>query len=384
MASYKLVLRNQRVRVGYYHEGESFRISTGVKVSKDCWENERVSRKDPHYEFKNTILKDSLDSLMECVKEVRRKYTLITVDNVRTEWNKEAAEIKFTFFQYMEEYLRVKQAKLHYRTHQGYKGVMKVAKEFQEEYQMKWDIDLIDKHFYENYINFLLVKKNYMDNNIERHVRTMKTFMNYQWPDRTFKFFSYKRTRISVVWLHENEIMIIKKRKGLSKKLERVRDLLLFTISTGMRYSDTQAMIPDWVIDNSIEYVQKKTSGHADTHLTKNTKKILDKYGGTPPKISGVKYNLYLKELFTLLELDRSVKTERSVANKVKVEYVPLNEYVSSHIGRKTFITLQLIKGTPISVVMSMSGHIDYRGLLPYIGVSKKYIKDQKIVKWGF
>jgi len=44
----------------------------------------------------------------------------------------------------------------------------------------------------------------------------------------------------------------------------------------------------------------------------------------------------------------------------------PKFEFMSSHMGRRTFVTLMLEKGVPITIVQKLTQHSDLRTLLKY------------------
>jgi site-specific recombinase XerD len=46
---------------------------------------------------------------------------------------------------------------------------------------------------------------------------------------------------------------------------------------------------------------------------------------------------------------------------------VPRYELISSHVGRRTFITLSIVKGIPIPIIQSIIGHKDLKSFQKYI-----------------
>lgn len=61
-----------------------------------------------------------------------------------------------------------------------------------------------------------------------------------------------------------------------------------------------------------------------------------------------------------------------------KEEYVPFYEVLTTHVGRKSFITNSLILGIPERVVKEVSGHKDEKSFQQYVKLVESY-KAQKI-----
>jgi site-specific recombinase XerD len=87
------------------------------------------------------------------------------------------------------------------------------------------------------------------------------------------------------------------------------------------------------------------------------------------------KFNFFLKELFRKLEFDRKVVLQTVSGKQVTRVVKALHEVISSHVARKTFITICLQKGMPIQDVMKMSGHSDFNSMKPYIRITRKDIR---------
>jgi integrase len=90
--------------------------------------------------------------------------------------------------------------------------------------------------------------------------------------------------------------------------------------------------------------------------------------------MSNPKLNLYLKELFEHLGIDRPVTMVEYHGNERTEVTGPLYKFMTTHVARKTFITLALANDIPVQEVMRMSGHSDYRGMRPYVSVIKEHI----------
>ena len=98
------------------------------------------------------------------------------------------------------------------------------------------------------------------------------------------------------------------------------------------------------------------------------------------PKIDNMKYNIELKNIAKLAEIDMPVTIVEYVGAE-RIEVIkPKYEFVSSHMGRRTFVTLSLEKGLRAEIVMKITGHKDYKSFKRYIEITSK-VKHQEMMK---
>lgn len=123
-------------------------------------------------------------------------------------------------------------------------------------------------------------------------------------------------------------------------RLDRVRDLFLLQLNTGMAYCDLVRFD-----NNNVEMVdgvylykgkRQKTNVSFTTIIMKDGIDVIEKYNGNIPLISNQKYNVYLKELGKLAKIEQNL---------------------TSHLLRKTFCNKLLNSGVRIEVVSKMAGH---------------------------
>jgi len=208
-------------------------------------------------------------------------------------------------------------------------------------------------------------------------VKWLRSFLRNTYPEIAFSWMRYVTIPIEeeIIALTEEELNTVIVAE-LSGCMEKTKDLFVFLATTGMRFSDSQLFNPSWVTPEKIlEFTQLKTGGRANPPLYETSRKVLTKYNGVPPQISNQKFNNNLKQLFKELKIDRTVTVKTLKGRNVTAKICPLYEVISSHTGRRTFITLCLEKGMPIQDVMKMSGHSDYKSMKPYIRVTREHLR---------
>lgn len=134
-------------------------------------------------------------------------------------------------------------------------------------------------------------------------------------------------------------------------------------------------MTKDDIKQNAWHLRTTKTRDKLEIPLNEFALEILEKYtsqGRMLPTMSNQKINLYLKQLGKLLDInEQTTKTmyrgaEPVVLNKEKWEFI------STHTARRTFVTLSLEKGMRPEVLMSITGHKDYKTMKKYLKIVSK------------
>lgn len=137
-----------------------------------------------------------------------------------------------------------------------------------------------------------------------------------------------------------------------NEKLDNVRRLFLIQFYTCTRYSELESVLYQLTLNND----------YLDITLTKtNSVKRIPVYNAIksidlPYLISSQKYNKYLKELFKLLNINSIITKQYYYNNKLVTKQYYLYELASSHLARRSFITLSLSLGINSKIVKDISG----------------------------
>ncbi len=155
--------------------------------------------------------------------------------------------------------------------------------------------------------------------------------------------------------------------------LDRVRDVFIFCCFSGLRYSDAYNLKRSSDKGDVIEFVSQKTTDLLRVELNKYSRAILDKYKDIPfqnekalPVISNQKMNKYLKELGELAGLNSQETIVYFVGNERIEETYKKYELLSTHCGRKTFVTNLLYMGVSDHVIRQWTGHKDTKSFEVY------------------
>ena len=182
-----------------------------------------------------------------------------------------------------------------------------------------------------------------------------------------------ERTKIAETDLHEAWKNLPKKERAkiTEDSLDQLgvqRDIFVFQCMIGCRVGDLLNFTPKNLIDGKISYIARKTSVEVhdsiEVPLNETAKKIIDRYydgvrrdGKLLPFISAQKYNDYIKEIFLLCGITRTVTVWNSTTGQE--EQHPLNELASSHLARRTFIGNLYKKVQDPNLIGKLSGHVE-------------------------
>ncbi|MCC8071928.1 MAG: tyrosine-type recombinase/integrase [Bacteroidales bacterium] len=169
--------------------------------------------------------------------------------------------------------------------------------------------------------------------------------------------------------------------------IRRSRDIFCFCATTSLRFSD--AVNLKWsdidLASGSFTITTKKTADTIIIDLNKYSLRILEKYrqqdngGFVFPSITNQRMNIYLKDLFELMEINQPITDTYYIGSKRFDETRPKYEYIGTHTARRTFICHALMMGIPCDVVMKWTGHSDYKAMKPYIAIADSAKKKEML-----
>lgn len=149
-----------------------------------------------------------------------------------------------------------------------------------------------------------------------------------------------------------------------SDKLKNTKLILLTLLFSGCRYSDVFKIRAENEFNEGgvnfkyARFIDQKTGKDIIVPILAPLEKAFrENNNESAYRISDVKFNKYVKELCELAELSEDVKLSfTNAAGKKEYEVKPFYKFVSSHVGRRSFIT-NLINFIPITILTKITGH---------------------------
>lgn len=175
-----------------------------------------------------------------------------------------------------------------------------------------------------------------------------------------YKYFQKKKT--DSIALTISEINKIINCENLNPDMQRIRDVFVFACYTGLRYSDIRLFNQSYIQElNNIKclvFYAKKTGNKSVIPIFPEVQKILDRNNGTLPKrVTSQKFNIALKEVCKLSGITENIQVAKLKGLEKIIEIKPKYEVISSHCGRRTFVTIMSVLGLTSKEISLMSGH---------------------------
>ena len=170
--------------------------------------------------------------------------------------------------------------------------------------------------------------------------------------------------------LRDDEVLQLWNYKAKDEKDEAIKDIFLLNCVTGQRISDTEKVDDNLenILDvTTIKLVQKKTGKYLNFSIIfELAKEILNKYPNGLPNVSASTLNARIKEIAREAGITGKEITGRQTKDGLSTTYKERYECISSHTGRRTFITLLKLREWDNSKIMMYSGHRDDKMIKQY------------------
>lgn len=239
-------------------------------------------------------------------------------------------------------------------------------------------IQKIDLYFIERFYFFIREKYRCINNTAIKYVQRLASIVSYACKiglidKNPFLLFNYRLDKTSPIYLNEDEINKIWRKKFLSKRLEQIRDYFVFSCFTGLSFIDICSLKSDdikvgpdkklWIM-----ILRQKTGLESNIPLLKIPLEIIKKYEDENtsgknlfPIKSNQKTNEYLKEIADLCNIKKNV---------------------TFRVSRHSFATLAISNGVSIEAVSKMLGHTNVKTTQIYAQItSTKISKEMAILE---
>ena len=378
--------------------GQRIFAGTGLAIRPEDWDDfrQQVRRTDTNYAQINAKLREIQARFDQEIAAIDVVDT-VAVERLRREFSRkggeEAQELatkELTFWTGYDAFIGAKATDRGDRTIAKYKTLQTILREFEGGYG-KLTFEVLTHDFYDAFKRFLIKKRGLTNNSIGKYVSTLKTYLGWA-EDRgvavpkDYRKFKVDEEDVEVIALTYDEVHRLEALDLREQpRLDRVRDLFLFACYTGARFGDVQKLHPDDVRGTVWHLRMGKTKSETRIHLIPQALDILAKYRtlGHMPRISSQRMNNYLKELGQLAEIIEPVRIVRYQGAKRVEDRGPKWQFLSSHVARRTFVTISLERGMRPEVVMSFTGHRSFKTMKKYIAITEQSKQDAMENVWG-
>ena len=168
-------------------------------------------------------------------------------------------------------------------------------------------------------------------------------------------------------------------------RLENARSLFLISCYTGLRFSDVAALRPQNQQGEWLHLTVEKTAIRLTVPLRGNraVPLLADLWAGKVHPVSNQKLNDYIKDVARLAKIDTPTEHVEFRGSQRTASTYAKHELVTTHTGRRTFVTLSLEGGLSWETIMKATGHKDFKSFRRYIQVTPERLLADFARVWG-
>ncbi len=360
------------------HYYKPLRYYTGVRIKKGEWDK---TNKLPLDSKKVNELRSLERTAHDIFNYLSKQDETITPDLLRAELDKvikakSEAKTVIHIGEYIREVIMLNQNEQ--RSQATLKNFNKLANKietFEKEIGVAFTVENLDERLYKSFVDFYRSQFNRI-NTVWDLCKVLKSVLNEI--RRKYKIHVFnpaielaKSDKVTPrsedkVYFNFSQIQKIIDYSPPSERLKNTKFILLTLLFSGCRYSDVFKVQPKFTFESKKDDIKFRYARFIDQKTDKDIiVPILDPLeqaykennGESPYPISDVKFNKYVKELCELAELTDEVTLSYTDAQgKKQYEVKEFYQFVTSHIGRRSFIT-NLINFIPITILTKITGH---------------------------
>ena len=364
--------------------GERTEVSLGQEIASGLFDQnaQRCLKSSKEARLANSFLETVKYKLNDYRKEMMLDGKEITADSLKRKYmgipltdeirNPTILELYEIHNDKLKELINIDIAQATYKRHNTSKS--HVATFIKYQYGLDdFELDRIDFKFLNDYEHYFKVVRKCNHNSTMKYIKNLGKVIRlglaegYMTKNPFDKFkLTYKTVQRDILTIEEVEKLV--KLKIPEERLDRVRDLFVFCIYTGLAFVDVTNLKMEHLVKTNegttwIKNSRCKTSVSFLIPLLPIPVRLIKKYegffkrdidGSVLPTLSNQKYNSYLKELAIRAKISKNL---------------------TSHLARHTFATtITLNEGVPLEVVSKMLGHSDTKTTQIYAKIQEKAI----------
>jgi site-specific recombinase XerD len=340
-------------------------VSLKRKISLDLWDssNKKVKGTSSEAKHLNLYLDSAKSRIFQCYQELNSKGNKVTAQLIKATYLGEDENSK-SLQNLIEYHSRKIEHSLTPGTIKNFKITEGYIHKFLKKERKTSDVYIKELNYkflcdFQDFLSSYYPKghpKAMGHNTIMKHIQRLRKMVtlayNMEWLDKD-PFRRWKNTfeKKEREFLSANELSNLETYEFPVERLERVRDLFVFSCYTGISYVDIMKLTTENIsvgIDRSKWIITKrqKTKTPIKVPLLDPALELIRKYGDHPmtmvsgtllPTITNEKLNVYLKEVAILCGIKKNL---------------------TFHMARHTFATtVTLSNGVPIETVSKLLGH---------------------------
>ncbi len=268
-----------------------------------------------------------------------------------------------------------------------FRNMRETLKAFETYRKKPITLESFDFNFYEEFVEYMMyehihrrrknVIKGFRTSSIGRTIKQLRIFLRNRMrrkiiPPINLEDFKIIDEEADAVYLTWDEIIkIYQADLSANQHLVQYRDLFVFGCLTGLRFSDFSTIKSEDVRNGMLYKKQDKSDRWVVVPLKDEAYDIfVNKFNRTMPVVCNGVFNRRIKDIAKLSGIVQAIKFSHKKGNKDIVIIKPKYAWVTSHTCRRSFCTNEFLAGTPVDLIMKISGHKSLRDFYKYIRIT--------------
>lgn len=290
------------------------------------------------------------------------------------------------FFQ-IDDYIKSKTKQVTPKMLHVYRNMMETLKAFETYRKKQITFESFDFNFYEEFVEYMMYEhvqrrrkeiiKGFRISTTGKTIKQLRIFLRNRMRRKIiapinledFKILDEETDAVYLTW---NEIMgIYQTNLSDHPHLVKYRDLFVFGCLTGLRFSDFSTVQSEDVRNRMLYKKQDKSDHWVVIPLRDEAYSIfINEFKRRIPQITNSDFNYYIKEVARHAGIAQRIKFSHKKGNRDIVVVKPKYDWITSHTCRRSFCTNEFLAGTPVDLIMKISGHKSLRDFYKYIRIT--------------
>jgi len=387
-------------------------LNTGIAIPPKYWSKKRqIITSDLPTEYGSVDilrirLKQKLRFAEDLVDLVMRKNILnkgkfvkeafdLNLDVHQLEKNEEKIEqlagetekINLDIYFQLDDYIKIKTGKVSKATINVFNNIKAHLKAYEEFSGKRITFQSFDFDFYDRFVSFLTFdyvqprfKKVIVGlkvNTVGKTIKQLKIFLQDRVRRKIIQPIDLTDYKVpdeesDAIYLTFDEIAAIYRADlNLYPNLVADRNRFVVACLTGLRFSDFSLIEPHDLRDGLLYKKQKKSDHWVVIPLRKEAQEMLEQlFKETQVISSNPDFNRNIKIIGKLAGINNLITfMHKKGSNQVKVTKAKC-DWITSHTARRSFCTNEFLAGTPVKIIMQISGHKKEKDFYRYIKIS--------------
>lgn len=294
---------------------------------------------------------------------------------------------KLDIYYQFDEYIKSKERRVSKATLTVYSNVKSHLLGFEAHRKLKITFSSFDFGFYEDFVDYLTFEHVHLRrqtvltglrlNTIGKTIKHLRGFIKDRVrrkiiPQIDLTDFKIPEEESDAIYLtHEEIAKIYQTDLSNHPNLIEYRDLFVLACLTGLRFSDFTTLRPEDLQKGMLYKKQEKSDHWVIIPLRHEAKLIFTRqFKERIPELTNPEFNKHIKTIGKLAGITKLVKFSYKKGNKNVVVTRPKYDWITSHTARRSFCTNEFLAGTPVELIMKISGHKRTKDFYKYIRIT--------------